>query len=143
MSAGHTVASFDRSSGEVRTMKVERIYHPRVMAVHLDARLDVAAERMQDSQVRSLVVLAGNDLQGILTEHDLARAVAEDADPDVATVAEYMTRDPLTVTLDTDARDAVAAMLEFDFRHLPVVQAGAVVGMVSLRDLATSILQAA
>jgi CBS domain-containing protein len=124
-------------------MKVEGIYHPRVMSVHPDARLDGAAARMQDSQVRSLVVLAGNQLQGILTEHDLARAVAEDADPDVATVADYMTRDPLTVTLDTDARDAVAAMLEFDFRHLPVVQAGAVVGMVSLRDLATSILQAA
>ena len=124
-------------------MKVEGIYHPRVMAVHPDARLDVAAERMRDSQVRSLVVLAGNQLQGILTEHDLARAVAEDVDPGVATVADYMTRDPLTVTLDTDARDAVAAMLEFDFRHLPVVQAGAVVGMVSLRDLATSILQAA
>lgn len=124
-------------------MKVEGIYHPRVMAVHPDTRLDVAAARMQDSKVRSLVVLAGNQLQGILTEHDLARAVAEDADPDVATVAEYMTRDPLTITLDTDARDAVAAMLEFDFRHLPVVQAGAVVGMVSLRDLATSILQAA
>jgi CBS domain-containing protein len=124
-------------------MKVEGIYHPRVMAVHPDERLDVAAARMRDSQVRSLVVLAGNEIQGILTEHDLARAVAEDADPDVATVADYMTRDPLTVTLDTEARDAVAAMLEFDFRHLPVVQGGAVVGMVSLRDLATSILQAA
>jgi len=36
----------------------------------------------------------------------------------------------------------VAAMLEFDFRHLPVVQAGAVVGMVSLRDLLSRVLAA-
>ena len=124
-------------------MNVEGIYHPRVMAVQPDDRLDVAAVRMQDSQVRSLVVLARNRIEGILTEHDLARAVAEDADPAVATVADYMTRDPLTVTLDTDAREAAAAMLEFDFRHIPVVQAGAVVGMVSLRDLITSMLRAA
>jgi CBS domain-containing protein len=124
-------------------MKVDGIYHPRVMAVHPEERLDVAATRMQDSQVRSLVVIDGNQIRGILTEHDLARAVAEGADAAIATVAEYMTRDPMTVTLDTDVREAAAAMAEFDFRHLPVVQAGAVVGMVSLRDLANSILRAA
>jgi CBS domain-containing protein len=116
-------------------MKVEAIYHPRVMSVRPDERLEVATARMQDSQVRSLVVLAGNQLRGILTEHDIARAVADGVDVGVASVWEYMTQDPLTVSLDTDVREVVAAMLEFDFRHLPVVQAGAVVGMVSLRDL--------
>ena len=121
-------------------MKVERIYHPRVMAVQPDERLEVAAARMPDRQVRSLVVLAGNEVRGILTEHDLVRAMADGADAGVATVGEYMTQDPLTVSLDTDVRDAAGAMLEFDFRHLPVVQAGAVVGMVSLRDLASSVL---
>lgn len=123
-------------------MKVEAIYHPRVMAVRPDERLEAAAARMQDSQVRSLVVLAGNQVRGILTEHDIARAVADGVDVGVASVREYMTQDPLTVSLDTDAREA-AAMLEFDFRHLPVVQAGAVVGMVSLRDLVNTVLAAA
>jgi CBS domain-containing protein len=123
-------------------MKVEAIYHPRVMAVSPDERLDVAAARMRDSQVRSLVVLAGNQLRGILTEHDIARAVAHGVDVEGVSVWEYMTPDPATVSLDTDVRDAVAAMLEFDFRHLPVVQAGAVVGMVSLRDLVDTVLGA-
>lgn len=113
-------------------MKVEAIYHPRVMSVRPDERLAVAAARMQDSQVRSLVVLAGNQVRGILTEHDIARAVADGVDVGVVSVWEYMTQDPLTVSLGTDVREAVEAMLEFDFRHLPVVQAGAVVGMVSL-----------
>jgi len=45
-------------------MKVEAIYHPRVMAVRPDERLDVAATRMQDSQVRSLVVLPGTSSAG-------------------------------------------------------------------------------
>jgi CBS domain-containing protein len=124
-------------------MKVEAIYHPRVMSVRPDERLEVATARMQDSQVRSLVVLAGNQLRGILTEHDIARAVADGVDVGVASVWEYMTQDPLTVSLDTDVREVVAAMLEFDFRHLPVVQAGAVVGMVSLRDLLRTVLAAA
>ncbi len=124
-------------------MKVEGIYHPMVMAVRPEDRLDGAAKRMQDSQVRSLVVLAGNRLRGILTEHDITRAAADGVDVTLATVAEYMTQDPLTVSLDTDVRDAVEAMLEFDFRHLPVVQAGAVVGMVSLRDLVTTLMRAA
>jgi CBS domain-containing protein len=124
-------------------MKVEAIYHPGVMAVRPDERLEAAAARMQDSQVRSLVVLAGNQVRGILTEHDIARAVADGVDVAVAAVWEYMTQDPLTVSLDTEVREAVAAMLEFDFRHLPVVQAGAVVGMVSLRDLVSTVLAAA
>jgi CBS domain-containing protein len=124
-------------------MKVEAIYHPGVMAVRPDERLEAAAARMQDSQVRSLVVLAGNQVRGILTEHDIARAVADGVDVAVAAVWEYMTQDPLTVSLDTEVREAVAAMLEFDFRHLPVVQAGAVVGMVSLRDLVNTVLAAA
>jgi CBS domain-containing protein len=122
-------------------MKVEAIYHPRVMAVRPDEPLEVAAERMQDSQVRSLVVLAGNRLRGILTEHDIARAAADGVDARLATVAEYMTQDPMSVSPDTDVREAVAAMLELDFRHLPVVRAGAVVGMVSLRDLVDMIVR--
>ena len=123
-------------------MKVEAIYHPRVMAVRPDERLDVAATRMQDSQVRSLVVLAGNQLHGILTEHDIACAVADGVDVGSVSVWEYMTSDPATVSLDTEVHEAVVAMLEFDFRHLPVVQAGAVVGMVSLRDLLSRVLAA-
>jgi CBS domain-containing protein len=124
-------------------MKVEAIYHPRVMTVQPDDRLEVAAERMRDSQVRSLVVLECKQLRGILTEHDIARAVADGVDTGAVSVWEYMTQDPAVVTLDTDVREAVQAMLEFDFRHLPVVQAGAVVGMVSLRDLVDTVLRAA
>ena len=122
-------------------MKVAAIYHPRVMAVRPDQPLEVAAARMRDSQVRSLVVLGGNHLLGILTEHDLLRAAAEDADVRFATVAEYMTHDPMSVSPDTDVREVIKAMLELDFRHLPVVRSGAVVGMVSLRDLVDMVLR--
>jgi CBS domain-containing protein len=124
-------------------MKVESIYHPRVVTVPAHERLSVAAARMQDSQVRSLVVIDGRRFAGILTEHDLARAVADDAEAELATVAEYMTEQPATIPLEADVREAALTMLELDCRHLPVVHAGGVVGMVSLRDLVSHVLQVA
>jgi CBS domain-containing protein len=127
----------------VSAMKVESIYHPRVVTVQADERLATAAARMQDSQVRSLVVVDGNRFVGIVTEHDLARAVADGVEAGLSTVGEYMTERPATVTLDTDVREAVRTMLELECRHLPVVHAGGVVGMVSLHDLASSVLRAA
>jgi CBS domain-containing protein len=124
-------------------MKVESIYHPRVVTVPAGERLSLAAARMQDSQVRSLVVVDGRRFAGILTEHDLARAVAEDADAELATVGEYMTEQPATIPLEADVREAAMTMLELDCRHLPVVHAGGVVGMVSLRDLVGRVLEVA
>jgi CBS domain-containing protein len=51
-----------------------------------------------------------------------------------------MTEQPATVTLDSDVQEAVRTMLELDCRHLPVVHAGGIVGMVSPHDLAGSLL---
>jgi CBS domain-containing protein len=47
-----------------------------------------------------------------------------------------MTRDPKTVSPDVDSEDALRTMLDSGFRHLPVVEGGEVIGMVSMRDLA-------
>ncbi|HZC99119.1 MAG TPA: CBS domain-containing protein [Actinomycetes bacterium] len=124
-------------------MKVESIYHPRVVTAQADERLPAAAARMQDRQVRSLVVIAGRRFVGILTEHDVARAVADETDAGLVTVGDYMTGQPATVSLDSDVREVVRTMLELDCRHLPVVHAGVVVGMVSLHDLVDSLLRAA
>ncbi len=113
-----------------------------------DERLLDAAVRMQDNEVGSLLVIggpgAGSKPVGILTERDLARAIAWGADPAVETVAEYMTTQPVLVELDADVHDVVLAMLELECRHLPVVDAsGRVVGMVSIRDLLGTALRVA
>jgi signal-transduction protein with cAMP-binding, CBS, and nucleotidyltransferase domain len=74
---------------------------------------------------------------------DPARAIAWGADPRVTTVAEYMTTEPVSVELDTEVHEVVLAMLELECRHLPVVEAGTVVGMVSIRDLLGTALRVA
>ena len=117
-------------------MDVGSIYRPWVVAIDGDERLAAAAVRMQDEQVGSLVVLEHGRFAGILTERDLVRALAEGADPEVATVADYMTAAPAVVTSDATVREVAATMLGLECRHLPVVDSGgAVLGMVSIRDL--------
>jgi CBS domain-containing protein len=78
----------------------------------------------------------GGALVGILTERDIVfRAVAAGLTLDTAPVTEAMTHDPVTVTLDDAISDALAAKLGDAFRHLPVMDAGQVVGLLSYRDI--------
>jgi len=124
-------------------VKVQSIYRSRVVVADGDGSLADAATRMHENQVGSLVVMDGERLAGILTERDLTRAIAEGADPESVTVADYMTGWPTVVSPDMDVREAVAAMLELECRHLPVVEEGRVVGMVSIRDLLGSAIRVA
>ena len=94
-----------------------------------------AAERMWRQQTGSLLVMDGNRLAGIITERDLLRAVALGADPATTTVDEAMTTEVFTVPPDMALRDAAREMAARWIRHLPVVEGGHMLGMVSMRDV--------
>jgi CBS domain-containing protein len=94
-----------------------------------------AAEHMWRQQTGSLLVMENDRLAGIITERDLLRAVARGDDPAVATVEKAMTTEVFTVSPDTSLRDAAAQMASRWIRHLPVVEAGQVLGMISMRDI--------
>jgi CBS domain-containing protein len=95
---------------------------------------DVAAAMLR-GRFGSAVVSTGATLLGIVTERDVLRAAASAADLSSARVSEWMTPDPVTAAPDTDADDAVEIMMSNGFRHLPVMDAGRLVGIVSLRDV--------
>jgi len=99
------------------------------------ATLRDAAARMWKQQTGSLVVIEGSDLVGILTERDIMKAVARGDDLDQTPVSAVMTRSVLTVGPDTSIEEAARHMATRWIRHLPVVSDGALVGMVSQRDL--------
>jgi CBS domain-containing protein len=71
---------------------------------------------------------------GILTERDVLRAVATGG-VEGTNVAAWMTRDPETVDADESTGKAAAVMIHGGFRHLPVMDGGKPVGIVSIRDL--------
>jgi CBS domain-containing protein len=100
-----------------------------------DDTLQQAAAKMREQQTGSLLVLDGEDLVGIVTERDVLKAVAT-ATPLDTPVAEVMSKDLITVEPGTSLREAARIMTERWIRHLPVLQGGRLVGIVSQRDLA-------
>lgn len=110
-----------------------------VMSRHLlivdpTTELAEAALRMTDRGVGAVLVLSGDSVSGILTERDVLRAVAT-GPVEGTRVASWMTRDPETVDASESTAQAAALMIHGGFRHLPVVDSGKPVGIVSIRDL--------
>lgn len=94
-----------------------------------------AATVMGTNHIGAALVMDGEALAGIFTERDVMRAVASDFDAAGHLVGQWMTPQPVTLAPDAAPREALELMLERGFRHLPVVEAGKVVGVVSIRDL--------
>jgi CBS domain-containing protein len=94
-----------------------------------------ASERMWRQQTGSLVITEGGQLTGIITERDVLRAVALGADPDKTSVDDAMTAEVFTVPPDMQLQDAAREMAARWIRHLPVVEGGTLLGVVSMRDV--------
>jgi CBS domain-containing protein len=105
-----------------------------LLTVEPDVRLAEAARRMARRGVGAVLVLGGERLAGILTERDLLKAVAAGF-TDEARVSEWMTRQPETVEPDESTDQAASLMIHGGFRHLPVVEGGRPIGILSIRDL--------
>jgi CBS domain-containing protein len=101
--------------------------------------LSEVAQRMVDRDVGAVLVIDGSDLSGILTERDVLRAVAAGIE-DQTVVSDWMTRDPETMGPDDTTQHAAVLMIHGGFRHLPLVEGGDVVGMLSIRDLMRVVL---
>lgn len=95
-----------------------------------------AVEQMARHQTGSLVVQDGTEIVGIFTERDLAmRVVLPQRDTRATLVGDVMTPQVFCVRPDMSLSDAMALMTQQRVRHLPVVDAGAVCGVVSIGDL--------
>lgn len=116
-------------------MQVRDVYTRSVVSASPGEDLETAASRMDYEGLGCLVVLEGGSLVGILSERDILHAAAEGRDLEGAIVDEYMTRDVLTVDPEASVEEAAAEMITLGSRHLPVREGGAIVGMVSARDL--------
>ena len=106
-----------------------------LIAVEPTATVSEAAALMGSRKAGSVVVLQDGKLLGIFTERDVIRALAAYFDAAKHPVEEWMARDPKTVGPGTAESEALNIMLDNGFRHLPVVDGGSVVGMISIRDV--------
>ena len=101
-----------------------------------------ALRQMRDNRVRSVLVIDDDALVGIVTQGDCAiKVLLPGLDAKQTPVSQVMTGDPLTVKLDDQVEGCMAMMTARGFRHLPVLDAGKVVGVISIGDVVKDIIQ--
>jgi CBS domain-containing protein len=105
-----------------------------VLAVSPDTTIADAARRMIAREAGAAVVIDDGALVGVISERDLMRAIPDGCRPETP-VHDRMTRHVTTASPRTSVAEAMAIMIEGRFRHLPVVEEGRVLGVVSMRDL--------
>lgn len=107
-----------------------------VVTATRDATLKDLATTMRDEALGDLVIAENDEPVGIVTDRDLAMAIAEHDDLESLTAADVMTPDPVTIHEDATAVDLPAAMAERGIRRIPVVDDdGRLVGIATLDDV--------
>ena len=108
----------------------------QVHSVSGDATVRAAVRAMNEAGIGALLVLKQDDVAGMFTERDVLRRVVDAGrDPNTTRVREVMTHDLVVVAPSTRIEEAMALMTEHRCRHLPVMDNGVLVGMVSIGDM--------
>jgi CBS domain-containing protein len=111
-----------------------------LLTVEPGMQLEEVTRRMVAKDVGAVLVFDADRLAGILTERDVMRAVADGISRDTL-VSDRMTANPETLDAGDTTDHAAMLMIHGGFRHLPVVEEGKVVGMLSIRDLMRIVLE--
>jgi CBS domain-containing protein len=107
--------------------------HP--LTASADMTVAAASRLMREKRVGAILVLENGRLAGIFTERDaLFRVIAEGRSPEQTSLGQVMTHNPRTIAPDRPFGHALHLMYEGEFRHVPVVEDGRPLGMVSARD---------
>jgi CBS domain-containing protein len=112
-----------------------------VWSIKPDDMVFAAIQLMADKRIGALLVIDGETLAGIISERDYAREVILKGRSSRETaIREIMTDEVITVSSDHRVQDSLGLMNEHRIRHLPVVDEGKVVGMISIGDLVKNII---
>ena len=107
------------------------------IALDKDASLVEASRVMRDQGIGDVIVVEGEDAEGIVTDRDIViRGIAEGVDPNTTRLGQVVTGDLTSVAPDDTVERAIELMREKAVRRLPVLDHGKPVGVISLGDLA-------
>jgi CBS domain-containing protein len=126
----------------VQVKEILRVKGNRLLSIEPAGRAVDAVNTMAKENLGSLVVLEHGRMVGILTFHELLRALAtrQGSLGDVK-VSEIMVRNPVTATPEMAVNDLRRTMIDSGARYLPVVQDGKLIGVISFRDVAKAVLE--
>lgn len=114
----------------------------RVWKVSSNATVLDALKLMAEKQIGAVIVMDGDRVAGIFSERDFARKVGLlEKSPRAVRVGEVMTTDLITVSPDSTVNDCMALMTDKRIRHLPVLEEGRLVGVISIGDVVKDIIE--
>ena len=118
------------------------IMRPALTTVDQNDHIAAAAYLMKHAGTTALMVLDARtgEPAGIITEADIAHAVADGKDVDTTRIQALMTARPTVINTTTSVRDAAKVMASGHFRHLPVVGDAGLVGIVDITDVCRALL---
>ncbi len=122
------------------TAPVATVMHRSTVSVRPDTTLRQVAETLAREEVGAVPVKGADGLVGIVSERDIVRAIAEGVDLDSERADDVMTFELVSVESAASIDEVARIMIDGGIRHLPVVDAGGPVGIVSIRDLIGSFL---
>ena len=115
--------------------------HSSIISVTPTTTVLEAVTLMSDTDISALMVLDGEAVAGIITERDFVRRVARmERSSYATTVGDVMTRNLITVGPLDRSRFCMQLMIEKNLRHLPVLEDGKLVGLLSIRDLVKDVI---
>jgi CBS domain-containing protein len=120
----------------VKTCLEQKAQPVAIISVRPDEKVVVALQLMRNNGVRAILVINDDKLLGIITQGDCAiKVLLPGLDAKQVLVKDVMTVDPVTVKLQDPIEACTGLMASRNFRHLPVVEAGRVVGVISIGDV--------
>jgi CBS domain-containing protein len=126
----------------MQVKEILRVKGSRLLSIEPTGRVADAVATMARENLGSLVVLEHGRMIGMLTFHELLRALAASGGAlGELKVAEIMARNPVTATPDMELNDLRRTMIETGARYLPVLQDGRLLGVISFRDVAKAVLE--
>jgi CBS domain-containing protein len=133
-----TVGVYFMRTQDKRRAPLARIFekHEAIHSVGPDASVTECVRTMTSEKLGALIIMDGERLIGIFTERDaLNKVLAAGLDPASTKVSEVMTKDPYCIPPTTTVGEAMALVTKRRFRHLPIVENGKVVAVISSGDL--------
>ena len=126
----------------MQVKEILRVKGNRLLSIKPGGRAVDAVSTMAKENLGSLVVLDQGRMVGMLTFHELLRAIASrNGSLGEVKVSEIMVRNPVTATPDMAVNDLRRTMIDSGARYLPVLQDGKLIGVISFRDVAKAVLE--
>jgi CBS domain-containing protein len=126
----------------MQVQEILRVKGNRLLSIEPSGQATEAVRTMARENLGSLVVLERGHMVGMLTFHELLRALASRGGTlGGLSVGEIMDTDPVTATPDMEVNDLRRTMLESGARYLPVTKDGRLLGVISFRDVAKAVLE--